>query len=123
MNVMNQEQPNISDPYISNRPKGGIKKRFFDDPFRRSPRDYLLMFRERWYFGVIPAIILMATMIFLESGKEELYRTHVSLVFEPKSKRVLDNYEAVDANLSGVEINNHLEKINSQTFLIISPPS
>lgn len=95
--------------------KSGIKKRFFDDPFRRSPRDYLLMFRERWYYGVIPAIILMATMVFLESEKEELYETYVSLVFEPKSTRVLD-FEAVDADLSDIEVNNHLEKLRSQTF-------
>ena len=95
--------------------KPGIKKRFFDDPFRRSPRDYLLMFRERWYYGVIPAIILMAIMIFRESGKEELYDTYVSLVFEPKTARVLD-YDAVDTTLSAIEINNHLEKIESQSF-------
>lgn len=100
----------------SNKRKPGIKKRFFDNPFRRSPRDYLLMFRERWYYGVIPAIILMALMIFLESKKEKLYGTHVSLVFEPKSARVLGGYKTVDANLSSIEINNHLEKIISHTF-------
>ena len=100
---------------VAEKSKSGIKKRFFDDPFRRSPRDYLLMFRERWYYGVIPAIILMAAMIFLESGKEELYQTHVSIIFEPKAARVLD-YDAVDSNLSGTELNNHLEKIKSQSF-------
>ena len=96
--------------------KTGFKKRFFDDPFRKSPRDYLIMFRERWYYGVIPAIILMAGMVWWESEKEELYQTYVSLVFEPKSTRVLEDYAAVDANLSEIEVNNHLEKILSQTF-------
>jgi succinoglycan biosynthesis transport protein ExoP len=112
---MEQKDTARSHGLSSDKPKAGIKKRFFDDPFRRSPRDYILMFRERWYYGVIPAIILMATMIFLESRKEELYETYVSLVFEPKATQILD-YEAVDSNLSAIEINNHLEKIGSQTF-------
>ena len=74
------------------------------------------MFRERWYYGVIPAIIIMAAMIFLESRKAELYGTYVSLVFEPKTTRVLDGYETMNASLSKVEINNHLEKLKSQTL-------
>lgn len=96
--------------------KAKMKKRFFDDPFRRSPRDYLLMFRERWYYGAIPAILIMATMIFLESRKDEVYETYVSLVFEPKSVTVMENIEAVDATLSEIEINNHLEKLISRAF-------
>jgi polysaccharide biosynthesis transport protein len=102
--------------HAARKQRTGIKKRFFDDPFRRSPRDYLLMFRERWYYGVIPTIIIMAVMIFLESRKDEVFETYVSLVFEPKSVTVLDNIEAVSNDLSEVEINNHLEKIFSRAF-------
>ncbi len=102
--------------HAARKQRAGIKKRFFDDPFRRSPRDYLLMFRERWYFGVIPAIIIMTGMIFLESRKDEVFETYVSLVFEPKSVTVLDNIEAVSNDLSEVEINNHLEKLFSRAF-------
>lgn len=74
------------------------------------------MFRERWYYGVIPAIIIMATMIFLESGKKELFKTYASLVFEPKSERLLGEYKIKETSFSEVEINNHLEKIASQSF-------
>lgn len=109
-----QMQPNQN--FSAGKPKAGIKKRFFDDPFRRSPRDYLIMFRERWYYGVIPAIIIMATMIFLESGKKELYQTNVSLVFEPDASEVLAGYDPQNYSFSKVEINNHLEKIVSQSF-------
>ena len=108
-------QPNPNQ-FSAGKPKAGIKKRFFDDPFRRSPRDYLIMFRERWYYGVIPAIIIMATMIFLESGKKELYETYVSLVFEPEASEVLAGYDPTANSFSQVEINNHLEKIISQSF-------
>ncbi|MDG2166876.1 MAG: polysaccharide biosynthesis tyrosine autokinase [Opitutales bacterium] len=113
---MDHPTPHNPNRVPSDKSKSGIKKRFFDDPFRRSPRDYLIMFRERWYYGVIPAIIIMATMIFLESGKKELFETYASLVFEPKSERLLDEYKIKGDSFSKVEMNNHLEKIASQSF-------
>jgi len=76
----------------------------------------MLMFRERWYYGVIPAIIIMALMIFLESEKEELYSTHVSMLFEPKAARVLDGYQPIEASLSEIELNNNLEKLTSKNL-------
>lgn len=88
----------------------------FGEYFVRSPREYLLMFRERWFYGILPAAIVAFLMVYLEFVKPEVYETQSSLHFETKEKNPLPDMEVGNTRLSEVELNNHLEWIQSQNF-------
>jgi|GEM_PF-251827 len=88
----------------------------FEEYFVRSPREYLLMLRERWFYGILPAAAIAFLIIFVEYRKPELFETAASLHFETKAKDPLPGMNVVDSRISDVELNNHLEWIKSQQF-------
>lgn len=85
---------------------------------KRSPREFVAMFLERWWIGALVGAAAGAAVFHFSPRPEPVYRTEVSLLFESKRNRVLAMQEIVDTTLQGVnELNNHLEQLRSKTFL------
>lgn len=59
-----------------NRPKPAVR---VHPPVRRNLRDYWVMFCERWYWGLVPALIMGGVLAFLQLRKPELYRSTAKL--------------------------------------------
>lgn len=79
--------------------------------------DFLSFFRERWWIGLIFGVVAAALIVVLEPKKTPIYRTEVSLLFEPKKDRVLPVADVVDTTIRNAEeLNNQLEQIRSNTF-------
>ncbi len=93
-----------------------IKNRLFDDLLIRTPSEYVLMFRERWYYGILPAILLVFFYVYSEYKKPGMYRTQVSIQFQTNVDRTTSQYSQVNPIISGVELNNHIEQIKSQQY-------
>jgi len=107
----------VDTPPKGRKPKVKFNKDFsFEEYFVRSPREYLLMLRERWFYGILPAAAVAFLVIFMEFKKPELYETSASLHFETKAKDPLPGMNVVDTRISDVELNNHLEWIKSSQF-------
>ncbi len=85
--------------------------------FRRTPRDFLHMFTERWWLGAIGAVIAAGLVVWFRPHFEPIYTTEVSLLFEVRKDRVLNIQEVVDNSLqTASELNTHMEQIRSTTF-------
>ncbi len=80
-----------------------------------TPRDYFLMIRERWYWGLLAGLLAAAGIIYLEGSKPEMYRTEAALLFEPRPDRVLNIEQVVDTDGAG-QLNNHIEQLRSASF-------
>ena len=84
---------------------------------RRTVRDYVDMFAEKWWLGAITGSILAVLFIVFRAHVEPIYRTEVSLLFEARKDRVLNIQEVVDTSLqTASELNTHMEQIRSKTF-------
>jgi capsular exopolysaccharide synthesis family protein len=84
---------------------------------RRTPRDYLDLFIERWWIGAIAGSAAAALIILFRPHFEPIYRTEVSLLFEDRKDRVLNIQEVVDTSLqTASELNTHMEQLRSNTF-------
>jgi len=99
-------------PYPSNRPAAaGVS-------LKRSPREFVAMFLERWWIGALLGAAAGAAVFHFSPRPDPVYRTEVSLLFESKRNRILAMQEIVDTTLQGInELNNHLEQLRSKTFL------
>lgn len=85
---------------------------------KRSPREFLAMFLQRWWIGAIIGVAVAVPLYFLTPRPEPIYRTDVSLLFESKKNRVLNMQEVVETTLeSAAELNTHMEQLRSKTFL------
>ena len=84
---------------------------------RRTPRDFLDMFVERWWIGALAGAVAAALIVFFRPHFEPVYRTEVSLLFEAHKDRVLNIQEVVDTSLqTASELNTHIEQLRSKTF-------
>ena len=94
---------------VASRPAGSA--------FRRTPRDFLDMFVERWWIGAIAGTLAAALIILFRPHFVPIYRTEVSLLFESRKDRVLNIQEVVDTSLqTATELNTHMEQLRSKTF-------
>ena len=94
---------------VATRPQGSA--------FRRTPRDFLDMFLERWWIGALAGAIAAVLIIFFRPHFVPIYRTEVSLLFEARKDRVLNIQEVVDTSLqTATELNTHMEQLRSKTF-------
>jgi polysaccharide biosynthesis transport protein len=85
--------------------------------FRRSPRDFLDMFLERWWLGALAGAIAAALIVAFRPHFEPLYRTEVSLLFESKKTQVLNMQEVIETSVqTATELNTHMEQMRSNTF-------
>ncbi|MES2695364.1 MAG: polysaccharide biosynthesis tyrosine autokinase [Verrucomicrobiota bacterium] len=84
----------------------------------RSPKEFLGMFVERWWIGLILAVAVAWPIYHYSPRPSPVYRTEVTLLFESKKNRVLAMQEVVDTTLQTAnELNTHMEQLRSKTFL------
>src|SRR6185295_14980568 len=106
---MSNTDSTLSNNPVATRPAGSA--------FRRTPRDFLDMFLERWWMGAIAGVIAAALIIAFRPHFVPIYRTEVSLLFESRKDRVLNIQEVVDTSLqTATELNTHMEQLRSKTF-------
>lgn len=85
--------------------------------FKRTPRDFLDMFVERWWIGAILGGIAAALIIVFRPHFEPLYRTEVSLLFETQKAAVVPIRGVIETTLqNGGELATHIEQLRSNTF-------
>lgn len=102
----------------TNRPQSNQRAAGPGGHLKRSPREFVAMFLERWWIGALLGAAAGAAVFHFSPRPEPVYRTEVSLLFESKRNRVLAMQEIVDTTLQGAnELNNHLEQLRSKTFL------
>lgn len=83
----------------------------------RSPREYLDLFLERWWLGLLIGLPVALAIFFLHPKPDPVYRTEVSLQFESKRARILNMQEVYDNSVRDVaELNTHMEQLRSKTF-------
>src|SRR5688500_15459199 len=79
--------------------------------FKRSPRDFVDMFLERWWIGALTGGLAAGLVVFFRPHFEPLYRTEVSLLFESRKAQVVNMQEIVETSLQNVsELNTHMEQ-------------
>lgn len=84
---------------------------------RRTTRDFIDLFLERWWMGAILGVIAGILYVVLQPHRTPVYRTEVSLLFETKADAVLNMRPIQDNTLqSSNELNIHLEQMKSKTF-------
>ena len=83
-----------------------------------TPRSIFNLFLERWWIGLIVGAAAAAIFILAQPKQDIYYRTEVKLLFEPRKENVLNKVqEVVDTTTSSpLEINHHLEQMESTTF-------
>src|ERR1041384_7551639 len=85
--------------------------------FKRTPRDFLDMFLERWWIGALAGGVAAALIVIFRPHFEPLYRSEVTLLFETKKQRVLDYAEVVEQTVSNPsELATHMEQLRSNPF-------
>lgn len=82
----------------------------------KTPQEYLNMFRERWPFGLIAALVVGGGLLYWESQKPEVYQTEATLLFEPRTDRVVAIENVVDTSLQAGQLNVHREWLLSRSF-------
>lgn len=84
---------------------------------RRTPRDFLDIFIERWWIGALAGVLAATLIVVFRPHFEPIFRTEVSLLFEARKDRVLNIQEVVDTSLQTAnELNTHMEQLRSKTF-------
>ncbi len=86
----------------------------------RRPIDYLIMVRERWWIGLLAAILLVTPFVYFKSKAPKVYETTATLLFEPDSEQVIAIKEVVDTSLTSeaeARLKTHIETVQSQAFL------
>ena len=83
-----------------------------------TPRSIFNLFLERWWIGLIVGAAAAAIFILAQPKQDIYYRTEGKLLFEPRKENVLNKVqEVVDTTTSSpLEINHHLEQMESTTF-------
>ncbi len=83
----------------------------------RSPRDYFLMFRERWHWGLLVAIILVNALVFMELSKTEVYYTEATLEIQTSEENVLPSERLfAESNDAELLLNKHVSRLSSRKF-------
>ncbi|MGF1449413.1 MAG: GumC family protein [Opitutales bacterium] len=83
----------------------------------RSPRDYFLMFRERWHWGLLVAIILINVLVFLELRKTETFYTEATLEIQTAEENVLPSERLfAESNDAELLMNKHVARLSSRKF-------
>ena len=88
----------------------------FEDLFVRSPREYILMFKERWYWGILPALCAAVLVIFLEFRKTPVYKTEASIHFETRDTSPITTTDSRSNQLTATDLNNHIQKLRSRDY-------
>jgi len=85
----------------------------------RSFHDYVLVIRERWLIGLITALIVSSTLVFLQFQQVPLYRASTIVLFELQQNRVV-SYQAPQDNSIGRApeyiLRNHMTDLRSSSF-------
>ena len=106
---MSTSESTVSGPSAASKPRLGS--------IRRTPRDFIDMFVERWWIGALVGAAAAALIVVFRPHFEPIYRTEVSLLFEARKDRVLNIQEVVDTSLQTAgELNTHMEQLRSKTF-------
>jgi polysaccharide biosynthesis transport protein len=110
-NFVNEQK--IAPESVGNRP--GQKPR--PGMFKRSPRDFVDMFLERWWIGALAGGLAAGLIVFFRPHFEPLYRTETSLLFESRKAQIVDMRPIMEQHLTGAsELNTHMEQMRSNTF-------
>ena len=84
---------------------------------RRTVRDFIDLFLERWWIGAVVGLVAGVLYVVLQPHRTPVYRTEVSLLFETRSDNVLNMRPVQELALqSASELNTHMEQIRSKTF-------
>jgi polysaccharide biosynthesis transport protein len=87
--------------------------------FKRTPRDFVDMFTERWWIGAIAGGIASALIVFFRPHFEPLYRTETTLQFETRKSNIVPIQPVEDRTLQGAgELAVHIEQLRSNTYLL-----
>ncbi len=85
--------------------------------FSLSPRSILNMFLERWWIGLIAGGVVAGAFLILQPKQVPVYYTETQLLFEAKSKKILNIQNVVDDTItSTVDLNTHLARLHSDRF-------
>lgn len=82
----------------------------------RSPRDYFLMFRERWHWGLLAAIIVANILIVIEWRKKDLYYSEASLEIQTAEENVMPAEEMFLEAEGEVILQKHIRRLRSNDF-------
>lgn len=80
-----------------------------------TPRSLLVLFLERWWIGAIAGAAAAALFILAQPKQDLYYRTEVKMLFD-KKERVLNVQEVVDTTTSQLDLNHHLEQMDTTDF-------
>src|ERR1700712_1894405 len=84
---------------------------------RRTARDFVDLFLERWWIGAIAGAIAGVLYVVMQPHRTPVYRTEVSLLFETRHEQVLNMQPVWDLALQNAsELNTHMEQMRSKTF-------
>lgn len=86
-------------------------------PIIRSARDYWVMFRERWYWGLLAAAVVGGGLYYYLMSRPALYSSATTVLFETPVQP-LDIRPVSPAAGAGEEVNlaTHIEKLKSASF-------
>lgn len=80
----------------------------------RSPRDYWVMFRERWHYGLAAAVLVGGGLVALHMNQSPVYSATATLLFENPSK-ILD-LPTVGYGYGEINLATHIEQMKSASF-------
>lgn len=85
-------------------------------PVVRSLKDYLIMLRERWYYGLLAAVLVAGSMAAYQMTRPPVYASGTTIHFENPTQ-ILD-IRPISPGAGGEYINlaTHIEQLNSGSF-------
>ncbi len=100
---------------MSDKPQD--KPRSRSGSLRRTTRDFIDLFLERWWIGAIAGVIAGVLYVVLQPHRTPVYRTEVSLLFESRPDTTLGIKPVYETALQTAnELNTHMEQLHSRTF-------
>ena len=83
-------------------------------PLARHGRDYWIMFRERWYVGLIVGVLVGGALVFQQMRQPRLFRTSSSLVFTVPQAPI--DLKPAPNPSPEIDIESHLVQMGSKQF-------
>lgn len=84
---------------------------------RRTVRDFLDLFLERWWIGAIVGVIAGVSYVVFQPHHTPVYQSEATLLFETQGENILNMRGVQELALrSANELNTHMEQLRSKTF-------
>ena len=100
---------------MSDKPQNKTRAR--SGSLRRTTRDFIDLFLERWWIGALAGIVAGVLYVVLQPHRTPVYRTEVSLLFESRGDTTLGIKPVFETALQTAnELQTHMERLRSQTF-------